>query len=211
MCPSRDRRHPSGLMATGKQARGSILWPGRPWPCGLMDTGKQAHGSTLSRVADIHGLSWSQGNDEKDASLGETPAAIGSDPLRQLRERLTASRIARGHAPSSTRGSARGLQRSTKKAAALGLFDTVINGRSVPDRPDARLASRAGIGIRREGPSLVRRRGWASGAKAGRMRVRASPVSAEGHVLAACDTMGSKQKVIAGRWDLAQMTLRVVA
>src|SRR5580698_10610008 len=52
MYPSRDRGHPSGLMAMGKQAVGCALWPGGLWPCGLMNTRKQAHGRTLSRVAD---------------------------------------------------------------------------------------------------------------------------------------------------------------
>jgi hypothetical protein len=74
---------------------------------------------------------------------GERRAAIGSHRRRQGTGRRTASRVARGHVPSSTRGSARGHQRSTKRAAALGLFDTVIDGRGVLERPDARLASRA--------------------------------------------------------------------
>src|SRR5580698_6637719 len=69
MYPSRDRGHPSGLMATGKPARGSTHGPGGPWTCGLMDTGEQAQGTTPSRVADTHGPSWARGNDTKDASL----------------------------------------------------------------------------------------------------------------------------------------------
>src|ERR1700722_18769793 len=103
MYPSRDRGHPSGLMATGKAARGSTHGPGGPWPCGLMDTGEQAQGTTLSRVANTHGPSWARGNDAKDASLGERLAAIGSDRFREATGRCTASRVAPGHAPSSTR------------------------------------------------------------------------------------------------------------
>src|ERR1700722_20101391 len=106
MYPSRDRGHPSGLMAAGKPARGSTHGPGGLWPCGLMDAGEQAQGTTLSRVADTHGPSWVRGDDEKDASLGERPAAIGSDRFREATGRCTASRVAPGHAPSPTRGSA---------------------------------------------------------------------------------------------------------
>ena len=83
-------------------------------------TRKQAQGTTLSRVAETHGPSWARGNDEKDGSLGERPSAIGSDRFREATGRCTASRVAPGHAPSSTRRSAGGLQRFPKKAAALG-------------------------------------------------------------------------------------------
>jgi hypothetical protein len=107
-------------MATGKPARGSTHGPGGPWPCGLVDTGKPAQGTTPSRVADTHGPSGARGNDAKDASLGERPAAIGSDRFREATGRCTASRVAPGHAPSSTRQSAGGLQRFPKKVAAFG-------------------------------------------------------------------------------------------
>src|SRR3984957_16885447 len=69
MYPSRDRGHPSGVMATGKPARGSTRGPGGLWSCGLTDTGEQTQETTRSRVADTHGPSWARGNDEKDASL----------------------------------------------------------------------------------------------------------------------------------------------
>src|SRR5580698_3405245 len=77
---------PIGPHGHGHAARGCALWPGGLWPCGLLDTRKQAHGGTLSPVADTPWPSWSQGNDEKDASLGgktcghrvaSTPASEG--------------------------------------------------------------------------------------------------------------------------------------
>ena len=120
MYPSRGSRTPIGPHGCGQAGTRIYPWARRPWPCGLMDTGEQSQGTTPSRVADTHGPSWARGNDEKDASLGERPAAIGSDRFREVTGRCTASRVAPGHAPSSTRRSAGGLQRSPKKAAALG-------------------------------------------------------------------------------------------
>ena len=158
-------------MAAGKPARGSTHGPGGPWPCGLMDTGKQAQGTTLSRVADTHGPSWARGNDEKNASLGERPAAIGSHRCREATGRCTASRVAPGHAPSSTRRSAGGLQRSPKKAAALGAlrYRHRREGRSRSPRCATRSARRAsgsavkgrplsGEGCERQGQRPGRRR-----------------------------------------------------
>jgi hypothetical protein len=71
MYPCRDRGRPSWLMDTGKQAEGSAHRPGGLWPCSLTDPGKQPQGTTLSRVADTHEPSWSRGNDEKGATIGD--------------------------------------------------------------------------------------------------------------------------------------------
>jgi hypothetical protein len=86
-------------------------------------------------------------------------------------EGRTAPRIARGHAPSSTRRSAGGLQSCTQKAAALGLLDTVIDRESCTRSPrcatrfarwasgsavKARPVSREGEGLQGKGPARAR-------------------------------------------------------
>src|SRR5580698_946353 len=159
MYPSRDRGHPSGLMATGKPARGSTHGPGGLWPCGLMDTGERAQGTTLSRVADTHGPSWARGNDEKDASLlgkacGHRVGSIpGSDEKVHRFEGC-----ARPCALIDAQIRLEGSSDSRRGPPPLMRFDTVIGGRAVVDRPDARLAPRAGRRGPREGSSLVGRR-----------------------------------------------------
>jgi hypothetical protein len=158
-------------MATGKQAQGSIPRPRGLRPCSLMDTSKQAQGSALSRAADTHGPSWSQGNDEKDASLGGKAC---------------------GHRVASTTASEGKAYRFADRARPCALIDVRISRRAPvmhteggcprslryrhrPGEPYSIAPMRGslralGVGVRREAASLVRGRGWASGQ--GRMHVR---------------------------------------
>ena len=171
MYPSRDRGHPSGLMVTGKQAEGSIPRPGGLLRCSLMDAGKQAQGSTLSRAADTHGPSWSQGNDEKDASLGRKACAhrVTSTPATEGKAHRFADR-ARPCALIEVR-----IRRRAPGMHREGRGPGSLRYRHRPGEPYSIAPMRGslralGVGVRREGASFVRGRGGASGQ--GRMHVR---------------------------------------
>jgi hypothetical protein len=154
-------------MATGKRARGLPLCSGGLCPCDLMGTSKRAHGSTRSRVADAHDPSWSQGNGEKDASLGGKACGhrVGSVPAREGKAHRFADRarpcavidapIRRRALSDPRRGSlpsVSSIQSSTGEPYSIA-----------PTRDSLRVPS---VGVRHEGPPLVRRRVWAPGAMA---------------------------------------------
>jgi hypothetical protein len=140
--PSRARGHPSGLMASGKQPQGST---GRLDVCIHAASWMPASGQKESPFRASRTLTGPHGREETTRRMHRSEKGLGPSgrlDSRKGREGCTASRVAPGHAPSSTRGSGGRIQRSTKKASPLVLIDAIIEGRAALDRPDGRLASR---------------------------------------------------------------------
>src|SRR5580698_7897857 len=160
MYPSRDRGHPSGLMAMGKQALGCALWPGGLWPCGLLDTRKQAHGGTLSPVADTPwALMVPRKRREGCIARGKGPRPSGRIDSSERGERAPLRGFARGMRPHRRADEPEGSGDRRR-----GLLDLELHSiRRVPLRPLWRGGQRR---IEDDEPRLAGRQGYGSDAMA---------------------------------------------
>jgi hypothetical protein len=155
MYPSRDRGHPSGLMALGKQALGCALCPGGLWPCGLLDTRKQAHGGTLSPVADTPwALMVPRKRREGCIARGKGLRPSGRIDSRERGEGAPLRGLARGMRPHRRADEPEGSRDRRRGPLPSGSSLPLSTGEPCAIAPKGDSLRAPGVGVGREGRPL---------------------------------------------------------